>query len=138
MELPWGTPSFEIADMIGQTFSKVDNIGGTDLVFTKDNGDKYVFHHSQNCCEHVYIEDIVGDLSDLEKSPILEAECISNCGVDENEYGTFTWTYYKFGTIKGCVNVRWYGSSNGYYSESVDQSLISKKEKVEDPHADWI
>ncbi|MDO5540569.1 MAG: hypothetical protein Q4F83_10955 [Eubacteriales bacterium] len=108
-------------DFIGKTFVKVENINDEELIFTLTDGTQYVFYHEQDCCESVTIEDICGNLSDLENSPITLAEEYCHERVDESGWGDgATYTFYKFATVKGYVTVRWYGCSNGYYSESVD------------------
>jgi hypothetical protein len=119
-----GTNYAKIEDMIGKVFTSVKNVDDESLVFENDT-ERYVFYHSQDCCESVQIEDVTGDLSDLEGVPLLRAEestnlfdIIKNIEKEFEESGT--WTFYKFATRKGYVDVRWLGESNGYYSESVD------------------
>src|SRR5688572_27505517 len=112
--------------LLGKTIVEID---ATDdcIKFRCSDGSEYLMHHEQDCCEGVYVESVTGDWGDLIGHPLLKAEESSS---SENppdakpetiEYqDSFTWTFYKLATIKGYVDIRWYGESNGYYSESVD------------------
>lgn len=122
-------------DLKGQIITNIErnSAGDDELIFTLLNNEKYRMFHSQDCCEDVSIDDICGDLTDLLNTPILMAEEISYSdetpkGLKLHEYAdssdSYTWTFYKLGTIKGAVTIRWYGGSNGYYSESVDFEKI--------------
>ena len=116
-----------LKQMLGRVFVRVEgSVGDEELVFVRDDGVRFVFHHFQDCCESVQIEDIVGDLQDLVGEPLLVAEESSNDdGPQPSEYSeSYTWTFYKFATRKGYVDVRWLGESNGYYSESVDLCVV--------------
>lgn len=108
-----------IEELKGKIFDRVFE-NGDSLVFAQEDGEAYEFYHEQDCCECVTIEDICGDLKDLEGSPILLAEEVWNADEPECNAESYTWTFYKFATIKGYVDVRWLGTSNGYYSESVN------------------
>lgn len=108
----------DISDLVGKTFTKVDTDNQDFITFLNETGKGYKMHHSQDCCESVTIEEIHGDLTDLQDAPILEARADSN--TDSSKYDVEEWTFYNIRTIKGSVTIRWYGTSNGYYSTSVD------------------
>ena len=110
--------------LVGKTLSKIDGgvVGEDVITFTTTEGDRYSMFHYQDCCESVSIHDIVGDMQDLVGSEILVAEETtgeSPAGWDDVCHDSHTWTFYKFATRKGYVDIRWLGESNGYYSESV-------------------
>ncbi len=131
-----------IEELIGKTILRIDGaeLGSDAIVFHCSDGAIYRMYHEQDCCENVSLEDIVGDVNDLIGTPILSAEesVSASCMFSlltivakklriiptphwyDND--SCTWTYYKFATIKGYVDLRWYGTSNGFYSEGVSFS----------------
>lgn len=123
----------EFSDLVGLTL--VDISAGDDWIeFREASGRKFMMDHNQNCCESVSVEEVIGDFKDLLNTPILVAEERTShvldpidrvkirIGVmeDQSSGESETWTFYELRTIKGSVTIRWYGTSNGYYSESVD------------------
>lgn len=98
--------------------------GNENIRFTLDNGDVYELTHTQDCCESVYIEDINGDLSWLVGHPILSAEITYS---DGNQGESSTWSFCRFSTYAGTVVIRFFGESNGYYSETAELIKCEKE-----------
>ena len=97
------------------------------IIFTLSNGNKYKMFHDQDCCEEVFLSEVIGDIEDIVNTPILVAEKVVNDELNTPKDYVYdkwndchTWTFYKLRTIKGDVTLRWLGESNGYYSEEVD------------------
>ena len=130
-----------IAAMKDHTIRKIWYYNPYELYFLCSDGNRddivFKMYHPQDCCEDVSVEDITGDLNDLIDSPLLVAEERSSDGKssydEEDDYGSHTWTFYELATIKGSVSLRWYGSSNGYYSESVsvERYLNEGEDKID-------
>ena len=113
--------SFE--DMKGRILSKVE-VESDEIRFYLTDTHYVQMYHEPDCCEHVYVEDINGDVNDLVGTPLLLVEESISSGSDDDGWNSITWTFYRFRTIKGDVDIRWNGSSNGYYSESVDIKIV--------------
>lgn len=119
-----------IPELIGKTLTEISGeVDGTEILMTTSNGEIYRMCHHQDCCEQVYIQDIIGDLQDLVGSPLTQAEEVTNpddAPANPSEWiESCTWTFYKFATAKGFVTIRWFGSSNGYYGEGVNIDKIN-------------
>lgn len=112
----------EFKDLSGKTITAISGLetGSEEAIFETSDNKKYRMWHDRECCESSSVNEIIGDKFDIMGSPILLAEEVKNGdGEKLEEYdGSFTWTFYKLSTIKGSITIRWYGTSNGYYSES--------------------
>ena len=113
-----------IEKLLGKTLASINiDREQNEIRFTDTNGVNYRMFHIQDCCEEVTIDDIEGDINDLIGAPITMAEQMCNTedkmGKADDYVESFTWTFYKLATIKGYVTIKWWGESNGYYSEEV-------------------
>ena len=99
--------------------------GNDRIIFYCKDGTEILMYHNQDCCESVFIESV----DSYENNDDIYTNCdwciieeVSNIDRDpmEDNEESYTWTFYNVKTNKGYDTIRWYGSSNGYYSESVD------------------
>jgi hypothetical protein len=118
-------PSYDEVNFIGKHFFYIDK-GVDEIFFYCSDGKIYQMYHEQDSCESVYIENVKGDINDLINSEILNVELVTK--PKKVSYGTATSTFYKFTTQKGSVTIKWFGNSNGYYSESIDIRSFESKD----------
>jgi hypothetical protein len=120
----------------GATIHKIEGCtqGSDRILFYTSVGIFQMMHH-YNCCESVDVEDVCGDPNDIVDALVVKAEESSSENVEvgvavpegwnpEWKPESYTWTYYRLITTKGDLDIRWFGSSNGYYSERVNFEQI--------------
>lgn len=114
-EVPFNT-------LVGKTILKVlGGVGSERLVFFTSAG-VFQLYHDQDCCESVRVEDIEGRLEKLVGHTIRSAEETSASFDSTKNEDPICWTFYRITTDAWDANtvIRWFGTSNGYYSTRVD------------------
>lgn len=124
------------ARIIGQTPVQVTGMeeGSEEVEILTQEGNKLTVRYEHDCCASCSICQVDGDPNDLVGAPLMMCEEVTDGlpegPINDGEYQdeSFTWTFVKFATTKGYVTLRWYGNSNGYYSESPTAYYNGKRE----------
>lgn len=106
-------------------------IGPFTVEFTLDKGKRYHLYHSQDCCEVVSVQSVIGEVTSV-LGEVLEATKEVFSDRDPEGYvsldhyrDSYTWSIFKLKTnYGGKLEIRFLGESNGYYSESVDWAKL--------------
>jgi hypothetical protein len=110
-----------IEELKGKTLTLIES-NSEEVVFTCATGERYRMFHSQDCCEGVTLESIDGDKDALIGEPIVIAKEefpeVTQKMISDHE--SVTLTNFTLATASAEVTFKWFGSSNGYYSESVE------------------
>lgn len=130
----WNTDIAKIAKHLASGLIKVEGLeveSETVLFYCKDGFIVEMFHY-QDCCENVYLE----SADSIDNNDDIYTDC-DWCEIEEStkkgdpinkdwDYSN-TWTFYKMKTNKGYDTIRWYGTSNGYYSERIDFRILKEE-----------
>lgn len=116
----------EIESLIGHRIVSVrwdtDRYGYRVLRIGTDSFD-LVMEHERDCCNQGDLIDGFDDLKQMVGEVVLEAECVKQDGVEGQmpDWADYLnqWTFYKIRTMNTSATLRWFATSNGYYSVEV-------------------
>lgn len=117
-----------VNELIGEILTHIDvDESGDQIRMETASGKVITLYHAQDCCESVRIEDTQGNWHDLIGKVIVEAN--KREGNFGKPYDAESWmrTEFTFKVDDATVISRWIGESNGYYSESVDIEVATKR-----------
>ena len=126
----WGVKqtNSNLEQLVGKTITKIEGLEVDSYEVTFHCSDGSVFKMYPDDDSFLYgnaidiaIEEVCGDVECLIGTEIVKAEerrserkggHIKGNRWDDPE----GWTFYTLATVKGYVDIRWYGTHNGYYS----------------------
>jgi hypothetical protein len=129
----WGVKQKDsgFIDLEGKTLTKIEGlrVGSYEVIFHCSDGSVYKMYPDDDSFLYgnaidISIDDICGDVDCLIGNKIVKAEVRRS----ENRGGHIrdniwadpeVWTFYTLATVKGYVDIKWYGTHNGYYSAEV-------------------
>lgn len=102
---------------------------GSDECLITTNIGKYKLYHQQDCCEHVRIYKVIGNVNDLVGEVIFAEEDVGAndpdwCDMSYTYNDSHTWTKYVLKTSNASLEFWFLGESNGYYGEEVSFKKI--------------
>lgn len=113
-----------LQSLIGSTICSIEGIekGSEEVRIAYRTNQNHIqvltMFHQQDCCENVFVQSVEGD-TNLEGCIVTYAgEIISE--QESDNFSTNTKTFYTIACAEKTMVIRWYGESNGYYSERVD------------------
>lgn len=122
------TKKAHFSDLVGKTLISIDGCraGSDTITFTCSDGTVYR-QLQDDYLGDVFVESVNGDTQNIIGRKIVIAEEKSNVDAPPRKGSeSYTWTFYTIATVKGYLDIRWYGESNGYYSETADFEEVCK------------
>lgn len=121
--------------MTGHLLLATEAYSETVKVYT--TGGVFEFYHEQDCCESVYVAetDMPEGLDVCEGEEIMLAEeRVNYVSPSDSLYDSETNTFYTIRSLGRDLDMHWKGTSNGYYSESVDVRCS----RLPEHFAEWV
>jgi hypothetical protein len=117
-------PDCSVEELVGKKIVDLAENHEGDLTFTMSDGSIYEMGYVPDCCATCVVESGLDDLKAMigQKLVAVTEDSSKETPADvKQEYTpeSQTWTFYTFRSNKATAQLRWFGSSNGYYSESV-------------------
>lgn len=110
--------------LLSFTLSAVEHNDDDEVItFTRTDGVQVKMHHKQECCEHVRVEEIHGDLQALVGYPLTTAEVYTRDGGKSEDGDDRMFTFYRIGNERHLATIRWCGESH-YYSIGVTVEVV--------------
>ena len=110
-------------ELKGKTIVGINDLEiGSGQVSIRTNDGNYELYHDQDCCEHVRIVKVIGNVNELIGEVIFAEEDTGASDPDwynESFTDSHTWTKYVLKTANASLEFWFLGESNGYYSEDI-------------------